>query len=220
MLKMPLNCGFSSVNIRTVDTDVVILAVAHFQNLPDIEQIWIAFGSGKYFKYIPVHEIASELCPQKSKGLLFFHSFTGSDVTSYFANQGKKSVWKTWHAYQEVTDSLVKLSSPCSVTIAEERMSKLERFVGLMYHRTSDDVHVSTVRMNLFSRKSRSIEHISPTQTAKVIASVSKLTWNALFFAVVVETAISVHHELENEELNYSLYTVVFLNWNIKCHFL
>lgn len=138
-VKDAMNCGFKSVMIRTVDTDVVVLAVAHFQDLPNIEQLWIAFGTGKDFRYIPIHEIASTLGPQMAKGLLFFHAFTGCDVTSYFANHGKKSAWKTWLAWPDITDSFVTLSLPCTVNIPEAVILKLERFVVLMYCRTSDE---------------------------------------------------------------------------------
>ena len=57
------NCGFKSVMIRTVDTDVV----AHFQGLPNIEQLWIALGTSNAFRYIPIHDVASELCYQMAK---------------------------------------------------------------------------------------------------------------------------------------------------------
>ena len=77
----PMNCGLKTVTIRTVDTDVVVLAVAHFQGLLNIQQLWIAFGTGKEFKYIPIHKIASAICPQFAKIMLFFHTFTGCDVT-------------------------------------------------------------------------------------------------------------------------------------------
>ena len=97
-VKDPMNCGFTLVMIRTVDTDVVVLAVARFQGLPNIEQLWIAFGTGNDFRYIPIHEIASALRHQMAKGVLLFHAFTGCDVTSYFTNRGKKSAWKTWLA--------------------------------------------------------------------------------------------------------------------------
>ena len=49
-----------SVMIRTVDTDVVVLTVAYFQGLPNLEQLWIAFATGKDFRYILIHEIASD----------------------------------------------------------------------------------------------------------------------------------------------------------------
>ena len=45
-VKYTMNCGFKSVIIRTVDTDAVVLAVAHFQGLPNIELLWIAFRTG------------------------------------------------------------------------------------------------------------------------------------------------------------------------------
>ena len=80
-VKDAMNCGFKSLMIRTVDTDVVALAVAHYQGLPNTEQLWISFGTGKDFRYIPIHAIASALCPQMTKGLVFFHAFTGCDVT-------------------------------------------------------------------------------------------------------------------------------------------
>ena len=85
-VKDAMNCGFKSVMIRTVDTDVVVLAVAHFQGLPNIEKLWIAFGTCNDFRHIPIHEIASALCLQMVKVLLFCHAFTGCDVTSYFTN--------------------------------------------------------------------------------------------------------------------------------------
>ena len=44
---------FKSVMIRTVDTDVIVLAVVHLKGLPNSEQLWIAFGTGNDFRYIP-----------------------------------------------------------------------------------------------------------------------------------------------------------------------
>ena len=101
-VKDSMNFGLKTVTIRTVGTDVVVLAVAHFQGLPNIEQLWIAFGTGKEFKYIPIHKIASAICPQFAIGMLFFNTFTGCDVTSYFTNRGKKSAWKTGIEWPEI----------------------------------------------------------------------------------------------------------------------
>ena len=38
-VKDAMNCGFKSVMVRTVGTDVAVLAVAHFHGVPNIEQI-------------------------------------------------------------------------------------------------------------------------------------------------------------------------------------
>ena len=101
-VKDAMNCGFKSVMLRTVGTNVVVLAIAHFQGLPNIEQLGIAFGTGEDFRYIQIHEIAYALCPQMAKGLLFFHAFTSCDVAPYFTNRGNKSAWKTWLAWPEI----------------------------------------------------------------------------------------------------------------------
>lgn len=158
--------GVKSVMIRTVDTDIVVLAVANFQSFENLEQLWIAFGTGKAFRYIPVHEIANVMDPQMAKGLPFFHAFTGSDTTSYFANYGKISAWHTWLAWPSITDSFTLLSKPVPLGTPEDVIQKLERFIILMYSRTSDDVNVNTARMTLFSKMSRSIDNIPPTKAA------------------------------------------------------
>jgi hypothetical protein len=48
--------GHTKANPRTVDTDVVILAIYHFHELC-LTELWIEFGSGKTFKEIPIHHI-------------------------------------------------------------------------------------------------------------------------------------------------------------------
>ena len=50
--------GHSKVMVRTVDTDVVIIAIAHFLDI-GLQELWIAFGTGKQFRYVPI----VMLCP-------------------------------------------------------------------------------------------------------------------------------------------------------------
>ena len=54
------DCSLRRVAIRTVDTDVVVLAISVFSTV-SIDELWIAFGTGKSFRYIAVHEIARAL---------------------------------------------------------------------------------------------------------------------------------------------------------------
>jgi len=44
----------NNVMIRTVDTDVVVLAVSSFQRLP-VTEMWVVFGTGNHFRYLPIH---------------------------------------------------------------------------------------------------------------------------------------------------------------------
>ena len=89
----PVKKGFLKILNRTVDTDVVVLTISIVQLLGNIE-LWIAFGTGKDFRYIPVHEIASALGPRKSAALPIFHAYTGCDTVSQFAPIGKKTAWQ------------------------------------------------------------------------------------------------------------------------------
>ena len=49
--------GHTSIMIRTVDTDVVILAVAAVHTL-GIKEVWVSFGTGKNQKMLPTHQYA------------------------------------------------------------------------------------------------------------------------------------------------------------------
>ncbi len=101
--------GFKKITLLTVDTDVVVLAIAHVSEL-GIEELWVAFGTGKNFRYIPAHEIAKSLGPDKSKALPVLHAFTGCDTVSTFATRGKKTAWDTWNAFDMATEAFMALS--------------------------------------------------------------------------------------------------------------
>ena len=49
--------GYTNVSIRTVDTDVIVLAVAAAERL-SIDELWVAFGTGKSFRFLAAHEMA------------------------------------------------------------------------------------------------------------------------------------------------------------------
>ena len=108
--------GRNSTMIRTVDTDVAVLAVAAVHTL-GIKELWVSFGTGKNHKILPTHCYASALDPVRSRSLPIFHALIGSDTTSFFARYGKKTAWNTWETYPEVTRAFVELASgPSSIT--------------------------------------------------------------------------------------------------------
>ena len=96
--------GHKSILIRTVDSDVVVIATAHFHTIKmnGLEQLWVAFSIVKSFRYLPIHFYANALGNEKAKALLFFHTFTGCDTTSSLAGCGKNTVWDTWNVYSIV----------------------------------------------------------------------------------------------------------------------
>ena len=67
-----IKCGHRRILIHTVDTDVLVLAVWVLQELHDmVEELWLAFGTGKNFCYIGVHELVAYVGPEKFKEFLW-----------------------------------------------------------------------------------------------------------------------------------------------------
>ena len=63
--------GLKKVLISTVDTDVVVLAIAYAKQL-ELQELWIAFGVGNHIRYLPIHKITTSLTQQQCEALPFF----------------------------------------------------------------------------------------------------------------------------------------------------
>jgi len=68
---------------------VVVLAVKSTQRLNNAV-IWIAFGTGKWFRFVPALEIARALGPDGCMALPKFHAFTGCDKVSFLEEEVKE----------------------------------------------------------------------------------------------------------------------------------
>lgn len=104
-----LQQGCKTVQVRTVDTDVVVVLVGAIHKVLQshpLADIWIAFGVGKSYKLHSVNAIYNILGASKSKALLMFHALCGCDTTSSFRGKGKRSFWQAWLAFEEVTETL------------------------------------------------------------------------------------------------------------------
>ena len=159
--------GHNKVSIRTVDTDVVVLAVTTAQRL-NICELWVAFGVGKHFRHIPAHEIAKALGPSSCIGLPMFHALTGCDTVSFFGGRGKKTAWEVWKVYADVTPAFCTLTARPTLLTIDTWLERVERFVVLLYDRTSSQMSVNDARMQLFTQKGRTIDGLPPTKAALV----------------------------------------------------
>ena len=66
--------GHSTVLVRSVDTDVVAIAIALYQKLETLREFWVWFSTGKNQRFVPIHSIAESLGKTKSLSLPMFHS--------------------------------------------------------------------------------------------------------------------------------------------------
>ena len=157
--------GYTKVSIRIVDTVVVVLAVAAAERL-SIDQLWVAFSTGKSFRFLAAHEMAQALGPDKCRGLPAFHAFTGCDTVSSFGGRSKKTAWETWKVCDVVTATFCALGATPTLSIVDDSLDTLERFVVLLYYRTSNHEHVNDARKQLFTKKGRAIVALPPTREA------------------------------------------------------
>ncbi len=147
--------GYTKVSVRTVDIDVLVLAVTAAQRLNTTE-LWFAFGTGKRFRHLAAHEMAKAL------------AFTGSDTVSSFCGRGKKTAWDTWMNFDEITTAFCDLAATPDISVINDWIEPLERFVILLYDRTSSQESVNQARKQLFTQKGRTIDGLPPTKALLV----------------------------------------------------
>lgn len=156
--------GMKRIMVHATDTDVLVLAIVTTIKMEDCE-LWLAFGHGAHFRYIGAHAIASELGNDYCRGLPFMHAFSGCDTVSSLSSVGKKTAWEVWKSLPEITEVFQRLSAtPDEVTEAD--LKELERYVVLLYSRTSQLTDVNEARKHLFSYCNRNLENIPPSRAA------------------------------------------------------
>ena len=64
------------------------MAIAMYNKInPD--ELWLAFGTGSNFRYIPIHEVVGDMDPRICAVLPVFHALTGCDTISAFGGGAK-----------------------------------------------------------------------------------------------------------------------------------
>ena len=150
--------------VHATDTDVMVLAISAASELPELD-LWLAIGYGNKFRYISAHDIASQLGTVLSRVLLFMHALTACDTVSSFCGIGKKTAWSVFRSIPYIWEVFQQLSStPAEVT--EEDMVEIERFVVLLYKKTSPISKVNEGRKQLLSSGNMKIEKIPPSKAA------------------------------------------------------
>ena len=184
--------GHQTAYVRTVDSDIVVLAIRFFSTLGLLE-LWVGFGSGKNLRDIPIHDICSDLGPSRSMALPLFHAITGCDTTSHFLGCGKKTAWASWQNTPGLTETLLALTNaPSCFSLESLHMEKLERFVVVMYSKGCGLAKVNEARHRLFTSGKKTLESIPPSQAA-LFEHIKRALLQASFHW---NQATSVHQEI------------------------
>lgn len=164
-----LKNGAVNIMVRTVDTDVIVIIIGQFHDILDAypdTQIWVVFGSGKHIRNFHINTMSQHLGRDKSRALPPFHALTGCDTTSAFFGKGKTTAWKTWTIYPDITEALLSMVNNIysPLTLESPCFKAIERFVVLLYDKTSELTSVNEARRDLFSKKNKDLEHLPPSQ--------------------------------------------------------
>ena len=81
-----------------------------------------------------------------------FHDLTGCDTVSSFVVHDKTMAWTTWNSFPDLMDTLLRLSC-AKGDIEEDVIGTIERFVILLYDRTSMCADVNKARQKIFAKK-------------------------------------------------------------------
>ncbi len=152
------------VYVWSPDTDVFLLLmdVAATENIPG--HLKLLTGRGKYFRVIDVKERCVALGPEKTKGLVGLHNFTGADWGGKFFNVSKKS-WITRYlslaSDSDIVRSLQQLGTADSPS--ENDIANLDQFVCEAYSPKSSCKTVRDLRWELFRTKNLESEKLPPT---------------------------------------------------------
>ncbi|MES9882295.1 MAG: hypothetical protein ABW185_15600 [Sedimenticola sp.] len=156
--------GYRRIIIRATDTDVLVLAVA-VASVLDGCKLWLAFGHGVNFRNIPAHVIAANLGAERPCGMLFFHGISGCDTVSFIHGIGTKIAWGVWNSLPSL-DHVFNYLSRTPISISENDMAELERYVVLLYSKTATWKTVNSARQHMFAQGNRKLENIPPTADA------------------------------------------------------
>ena len=111
-----------------------------------------------------VERLGQQLC----QAIPFFHAFSGCDTTSAFKTIGKKKGYQTLKLYRPSLSIFAEFFNTPFRQISEESnvFKVIQRFVILMYARSSDFLDINTARMDMFFKKNQNLENVPPSKNA------------------------------------------------------
>ena len=155
----------SRIMIKTIDTDVVCIAISCVKRIPELEDLWVEFESGKTLQFMPILEISNALGIPVCEALPFCHSFSGCDTTSSFTGRGKKTFYDVWKIYPDITAIFRKLSKGVP-EVSDEDLQHIEKCVASLYSNTCNTNRVNVARQILFTQGKCTLDNIPLTASA------------------------------------------------------
>ena len=159
-LKDCLSSGLKDICIISPDTDVLVILLGIFPKLKaqyDFTNIVLQKVLKKNQLTVQIGPLVERLGQQLCQAIPFFHAFSGCDTTSAFKTIGKKKGFQTLKLYRPSLSIFAEFFNTPFQQISEESnvFKVIQRFVILMYARSSDFLDINAARMDMFFKKKK-----------------------------------------------------------------
>ena len=159
---------FTNIVVKTVDTNVVTLLLAHLFLLDSLYDIDNDFNFGKDRRFYKINNIFSRIAPDQQLSLMCFFTLTVFDITSSFFNISKSTWWKEWCQNACLTKTFTKLSWVPD-KVEENDLNLIEKYICPAYnpHNYFHTDDVNRLRFLLFTKSSdNKLRKLTPTREA------------------------------------------------------
>ena len=150
---------FSSVTIKSPDTDVMVLPLAKSQDFHGCLLLFMT-RSGSNNRIINITELGIKVGQEKCQAILGLHIFTGCDSTSVFKGKGKTKPLGLMLESEAFCSAFIALG--CGWEVPDGILPDVEKLVCALYGQ-KDTAGVNAARYNLFRLTCR-YEALPPNQ--------------------------------------------------------
>ena len=159
-----------TVLVKTVDSDVVVILITHFNLFERLSQeceVYVSFGSGKHNRILNIREMSTALGAQRCTALPLWVALTGCDSTSSMRGRSKRMAFNAWKKSGDaVTQAMVELMHQpfTKLRLDSAQSMALEAFFVTVYG--GDGKSINELRQKIFCQRNQNPELIPPTQNA------------------------------------------------------
>ena len=133
-----------------------------------LEELWVEFGAGVKRKWIALHQLAHSLSPPKSGSFLIMAYINRMWYCFFFSWKRKEVSLGDLEMLSQSNRGFSSIIKPFDGVLSDNSISAIERFICLMYGKTTYISNVNNCWRMLFMKKSKTVSKIPPTRNALI----------------------------------------------------
>ena len=126
--------------VHSPDTDIVVICCYHQLVALSLRKLWFKTGSGKYKRFIPIHDVVTKLAQSTFKLIWACYTITGCEPVSCFASVGKKTAIIILKLKLESLIELENFGNKPTLSLEDDAVVACIQFVCSLYDQGSNDI--------------------------------------------------------------------------------